>query len=403
MAYYLRTRKTTDGSIGEWQCVHHRPHPSIEGRRVTRSKTFGTKTYETRTKARQAGEAWGRERDRLYASDPHSDPDAAKQSFATLAEAWLNAKKPKLKPMSYKRVDQILSKHLLPHFGRAEVGAITFTVWQSHLEKLAAETKGDGTPQYAANTIRRVHSVMTSVMERARQRGMIAANPCRGAVKDVVGSSEALMILLTPKEVLAVADAMPERYRLPVLTAGLTGVRANELWALQRQDVDLIKRRITVQRSIIEWRDRKPVFGTTKTNRKRVVPIPAQLLDVLSERMGEIPNKPSALVFTNDAGTAVSHLPFYKSHFKPAVTAALTERETLPRFHDLRHSYVSTLIARGVNVKTVATLAGHASPVMTLERYSHLFPETVDEAASQLDAAYAAAAQTNVVELKAAS
>ena len=51
------------------------------------------------------------------------------------------------------------------------------------------------------------------------------------------------------------------------------------------------------------------------------------------------------------------------------------------RFHDLRHFSVTTLIAAGVDVRTVAERHGHARATMTLDRYAHALPERDREAA----------------------
>jgi integrase len=53
------------------------------------------------------------------------------------------------------------------------------------------------------------------------------------------------------------------------------------------------------------------------------------------------------------------------------------------RFHDLRHFSVTTLIAAGVDVRTVAERHGHARATMTLDRYAHALPER-DRAAAAL-------------------
>ena len=59
------------------------------------------------------------------------------------------------------------------------------------------------------------------------------------------------------------------------------------------------------------------------------------------------------------------------------------------RFHDLRHFSVTTLIAAGVDVRTVADRHGHANATMTLNRYAHALPERDREAARLLGAALA--------------
>ena len=56
-------------------------------------------------------------------------------------------------------------------------------------------------------------------------------------------------------------------------------------------------------------------------------------------------------------------------------------------FHGLRHSHVSALIARGVDVLTISRRIGHASPVVTLRTYAHMFQQTDTVAATAIEGA----------------
>ena len=58
-------------------------------------------------------------------------------------------------------------------------------------------------------------------------------------------------------------------------------------------------------------------------------------------------------------------------------------------FHGLRHSHVSALIASGVDVLTISRRIGHASPVVTLRTYAHMFQQTDTIAAKAIEAALA--------------
>jgi integrase len=57
------------------------------------------------------------------------------------------------------------------------------------------------------------------------------------------------------------------------------------------------------------------------------------------------------------------------------------------RFHDLRHTCVSRLVAAGADVKLVQAVAGHSNPLITLKRYAHLRDARVGEAADRFDPA----------------
>ena len=52
------------------------------------------------------------------------------------------------------------------------------------------------------------------------------------------------------------------------------------------------------------------------------------------------------------------------------------------RFHDLRHTFASTLLSNGVSIAAVAGWLGHASPTVTLSTYAHMMPVDEDRARS---------------------
>ncbi len=57
------------------------------------------------------------------------------------------------------------------------------------------------------------------------------------------------------------------------------------------------------------------------------------------------------------------------------------------RFHDLRHTHISHLLAAGVHPKVASERAGHASVGITLDLYSHVLPGLQEDAAARIDAA----------------
>lgn len=71
-----------------------------------------------------------------------------------------------------------------------------------------------------------------------------------------------------------------------------------------------------------------------------------------------------------------------KREFFPALERAGIRRI---RFHDLRHTYASLLIAQGENIKFIQSQLGHSSAKTTLDRYGHLMPNLENDAAKRLD------------------
>ena len=95
------------------------------------------------------------------------------------------------------------------------------------------------------------------------------------------------------------------------------------------------------------------------------------------------------------------HGNFYRRHFQVAVRGYETEDgEKVPgalpaekaglRFHDLRHTCVSLLIAAGVHAKAIQERLGHSSIQITMDRYGDLLPSLDEAATDALDAIHAA-------------
>ncbi len=93
---------------------------------------------------------------------------------------------------------------------------------------------------------------------------------------------------------------------------------------------------------------------------------------------------PDELVFGSMRGTPLQPSNFRQRVWDPALRQADLDGEGY-RFHDLRHTCVSRLVAAGADVKLVQAVAGHANPLITLKRYSHLLDARVREAAQRFD------------------
>ena len=93
------------------------------------------------------------------------------------------------------------------------------------------------------------------------------------------------------------------------------------------------------------------------------------------------------LVFANQSGCPLDKGNLLRRSFAP-----LLERAGLPRvrFHDLRHSCASLLLAEGVHPKVVQEMLGHSTISVTMDTYSHTLPSMGAEAAERLDALLAA-------------
>ena len=231
--------------------------------------------------------------------------------------------------------------------------------------------------------IRNAHQVLSQILAVGVEGGRIARNPAAGVWLPRIVRRD--MHFLTARQVEDLAAAIDPRYGLLVRFAAYTGLRAGELVALRVRHLNLLRGRCEVGQSATEV-DGRLVWGPTKTNARRTVPLPRFLCEQLAAYLAERPHGPDDLVFTAPQGGPLREQKFVAGIFKPAaVQAGLPHRL---RFHDLRHTCASLLIAQGASVKAVQAQLGHASATVTLDRYGHLFPDELQQLADRLQDAY---------------
>jgi integrase len=148
-----------------------------------------------------------------------------------------------------------------------------------------------------------------------------------------------------------------------VRVAAYTGLRRGELVALRWRDVDFARRKVVVSRAM----SADVEATSTKSRRAREVPLPDQAvgaLDRISQR-GDF-TSPDDYVFANRLGRRLDG-----SAVRRRVERARDAAGLRPlRFHDLRHTYGSLLVAGGIDLASVKAAMGH-SRITTTERYLH--------------------------------
>jgi integrase len=171
---------------------------------------------------------------------------------------------------------------------------------------------------------------------------------------------------------------MPDRLRALVILGAGTGLRTAEALAVTVDRIDWMRRTLTVDRQLAGTD-----FAPPKSTRsRRTIPLPDLVLQALSQHLAVYPS--DGLVFTNTEGRPVRQNSFAVT-FRAAARRAGLEGVT---FRDLRHHYASLLIHGGESVKAVQARLGHSSASITLDVYSHLWPDSEDRTRNAIDDAW---------------
>lgn len=177
-----------------------------------------------------------------------------------------------------------------------------------------------------------------------------------------------------------------------IMLAALTGCRRGELMGLRWSDVDRDRMALLVERSIKrEEEGRKLRVGPTKTHQSRRISLDPVTLAVLDTHLIRAKaGAEDARVVLDEDGYVLSEDPTGRTPLAPDTLTHRFSRLVLRlglgpiRFHDLRHSVATNLLAAGYDLAIVAGRLGHRDPSITLRVYSHALEDRDKQAALTL-------------------
>jgi integrase len=162
------------------------------------------------------------------------------------------------------------------------------------------------------------------------------------------------------------------------------GLRRGEILGLRLEDLDLERCELRVTGALQRIRG-KLVRTTPKTKSSvRTLSLPETMVQVLRDHLDrQRDSLPDAeYVFVSSHGTPIDPRNLLR-RFKGALECA--GLPTTIRFHDLRHSCATFLIAQGEHPRVIMGVLGHAQISTTMDIYGHMMPETQRSAAAKID------------------
>jgi integrase len=296
-----------------------------------------------------------------------------------VAKEWLKHKKPPNLRASTWSVYEGHTRNHFPEFSDMKINRITIAM----IEKWITDRQGQGMP---IATIRKILVSMGQIFKYAIRHRYIPYNPFADAEKPRADQSEgegsegsSSIRILNTLEINSFLNATDgDKYKTLFRLAIMSGARQGELLGLKWPDIDWENSQIHIQRTFNnqEW-----YVPKTKTSNRKI-DIGPKMMGLLKKwKLACLPNNLN-LIFPNEAGKPINHNNLVSRHFNPALERAKIDRI---RFHDLRHTFASLLIAQGENPKYIQKQMGHSSPTVTLNIYAHLMKKVNQEAACRLE------------------
>lgn len=275
--------------------------------------------------------------------------------------------------------------HIAPALGRVPLAKLT----AEHVNDLIqAKLRGGLSPR----SVHHMRAVLRNGLGRAVKWGLVARNVAELADPPRVPEYEARFLTVAEARALLEA-ARGDRLEALYTVALSLGLREGEALGLQWSDIDLEARTLHVTHAL----QRLPGHGLqlvepkTKSSRRALTLPDVVIRQLRAHRARQLQERFGAgaawvdrdLVFTTYEGRPLAATHVLAGSFRRVREAAGIGPM---RFHDLRHSAATLLLAQGVPQRVVMEQLGHSTLAMT-QKYTHVLPHLMNDAAAAMDRA----------------
>ena len=298
------------------------------------------------------------------------------EAFAEVADRWLERKRSRIEPATYRDYEIHLRKRLKPAFGQLKLRQITRAKVEAYLAKQDQDTK------LSRKTVNDSLIPLRQILGAAVREGILATNPAKNDDRDhplELPYERPTMLHLNREEALRYLDACDDGYRpLAEMLIG-AGLRIGEAIALEWRDIDWDDSAVRISRAAKDH----GLIGTPKGDRSRAVQLAPYLLDLLREHRAAEASAAGLgkLVFLSPEGCMLNrHNVRRRGHDVALQDAGLSPAI---RLHDLRHTAATLWLAAGESIYFVQQQLGHADIQTTIDQYGHPDKQAHREAAAR--------------------
>lgn len=278
--------------------------------------------------------------------------------------------------------------HLTPYFADRPIQEITardIETFDAHLRTKTGTGRRGGKP-LAPKTVTNVVGTLAVLLNFAVKRKWIVSSPMPAADLPRASGDKPIdeLRFLEPEEVDRLIDASaPGTYHLLdralYTLAAYSGLRQGELRGLKWTHIDFDRAIVHVLDNVTRTRRSSP-----KGKRRRRIPLAPTAADALEQlERASGWTHPDAPVFAAPATGQPMALTPLMTRYRRALLAAKLPADF--SFHDLRHTFGTTMARAGVPVTTIQAWMGHAD-LQTTQIYMHYAPAQED--AARIDAAF---------------
>jgi integrase len=344
-----------------------------------------------------------RKLDELRQHQQRGPVPSARLTVADYLAQWIERDRQNVRPSTWRSRESHVRVYLIPALGRLPLSKLT----PGDVERALSGFQKVGRPVYgkssrgrpqrpvSAQTARHIRATLRRALTIAMRDRLVTHNAAQESIPPRVEGRD--VVYLAPDLVRRLIDRTTEVELGPLYAlAASTGLRLGELLGLSWESIDLDHGVLTVRQSLARDGDGGWEVARPKSDRaRRTIPLPAIAKAALLEQRnrqdavraaaGDVWQDTRGLVFTDAVGRSLD------PHRVSAQFQRDREAAGVPRvrFHDLRHSAATLLLAQGVPLAVISEWLGHAGIAITMQHYAAIVPQLRIEAAAAMDRALA--------------
>jgi len=325
-------------------------------------------------------------------SGTYAEPD--KTTLAQFLERWLAHIKTQVTPRTYGGYAERVRNNIIPALGATRLIKLLPEQISEAYSKALTSGRCDGKGGLSPQTVKHIHVVLKQALAQARVWRAISHNPA-DLVKPPKLARGEMQTVNTDQTAAMIEAARGTPIFIPILLGVLCGMRRGEICALRWRSIDLDAGQLSVVATTEQgrggMREKEP-----KSGKGRLIALPPMLVaELRRHRMQQ-----AEWLLRLGVRLTDDHYVCLREDGESVWPSSLTRafrtfmrRHKLPqiRFHDLRHSHATHLLAANVHPKIAQERLGHSNVSITLNTYSHVVPGMQQEAAAKVDAVIQAA------------
>lgn len=300
-------------------------------------------------------------------------------TFSQFAEVFISDYCQDYSPLVIKNYRCNLKNWILPSLGKYKLNEITPMILDGFLNHLKSTNNlANGQAKLSNGSISKIYAITKTIITLAFRKNLIIQNPCSKVKLEFRKDAGAKQIHSWDKEsykkALYLLSANETDYARVCEFAVKTGLRRSEIFGLTWDDINFVNQTISVNKTAQKVNKVMMILPCKTPSSVRTISLSKSIVELLKNYKETHPY--NTYIFQNVDYDAVT-----------AWFRKWQRKNNIPRirFHDLRHTHASLLLAEHIDIKTISSRLGHSNIGITMNTYTHVLEQLDKEAAFAID------------------